>query len=126
MPILTALLPGIMSLLERAFPDPEERAKQLQSLVDSAQAADATQSAINQAEASNSTLFVAGWRPFIGWICGAAFAYHYIFQPLIAFTMSSFGHKVELPVFNMDELSTVLMGMLGLGSLRTIEKIKMK
>lgn len=126
MPIITALLPILNGWLERLFPDPQERAKQLQALVEVAQAADAAQLAVNQVEAANSNLFVSGWRPFIGWVCGVAFCYHFVLQPLLAFVLANAGHKVDLPQFNMDELSTVLMGMLGLGGLRTIEKIKLK
>ena len=54
---------------------------------------------------------------------GAAFAYHFILQPLITYIMAASGHNFPLPTFDMQELSTVLMGMLGLGGLRTIEKI---
>jgi len=79
---------------------------------------------INAEEAKSQSLFVVGWRPAIGWVCGAAFAYHFVLQPLLAFFMASLGHKVDLPVFQMGELSTVLMGMLGLGGLRSFEKIK--
>ena len=86
--------------------------------------ADTNQTQIDQAEAQNKSLFVAGWRPFIGWVCGMAFAYHVIVQPLLAFTIANTGGNVKLPDFNIQELTTVLMGMLGLGGLRTIEKIK--
>lgn len=82
------------------------------------------QQAINQIEAGSNNLFVAGWRPFIGWVCGFAFAYHFILQPLLIFIFTAFGDKIDLPNFNMDALNTVLMGMLGLGALRTTEKIK--
>lgn len=82
------------------------------------------QLAINQAEASNSSVFVAGWRPFIGWVCGAAFAYKFVLAPALAFGMTAAGHPITLPVLDFTEMSTVLLGMLGIGGLRTIEKIK--
>lgn len=78
----------------------------------------------NKVEAARETLFIAGWRPFVGWTCGIALNYHFILQPLLAFTLAIFEHKVELPYFDMDTLFTVLMGMLGLGGLRTYEKLK--
>lgn len=117
------------------FPDPAQRAaaqleiSKLEQTGELAQLASDTdlakgQLAINQAEAANENIFVSGWRPFIGWVCGTAFAYHFILQPLLAFGMASFGHEVKLPAFQMGELSTVLMGMLGLGGLRTFEKVK--
>ena len=79
---------------------------------------------MDKTEAGNVSLFVSGWRPWIGWVCGGAFAYHYVLEPLFAFLLAATGHPVELPVFNMDALSTVLFGMLGLGGLRTYEKVK--
>jgi hypothetical protein len=79
---------------------------------------------VNQAEAGSSSLFVAGWRPWIGWVCGIAFAYHFVAQPFLAFILAATGHPVTLPTFNMDALYTVLLGMLGLGSMRTFEKYK--
>ena len=80
---------------------------------------------INKEEAKHASLFVAGWRPAIGWICGAAFAYHYVLQPSIMFAIAVKGTVLPpLPVFDMDSLLTVLLGMLGLGGLRTFEKYK--
>lgn len=82
------------------------------------------QMAINAEEAKNSSLFVAGWRPFIGWVCGSAFAYHFLLQPFIAFVLAACGRPVDLPIFDIASIMTVLTGMLGLGGLRTIEKWK--
>jgi hypothetical protein len=68
-------------------------------------------------------VFKGGWRPFIGWVCGAAFAYHFVLQPLIVFGVTVAGVKIpELPTFDMGSLLTVMMGMLGLGGLRSYEK----
>jgi len=78
----------------------------------------------NKIEAGNGNLFVSGWRPATGWVCNIALAYHYILQPLISFGLSVFGHIVVLPAFNMDNLLTILLGMLGLGGMRTFEKYK--
>ena len=122
--LITALTPW----LERIFPNPDERERQkaeLESLLTSTLAQlDIAQTDVNKAEAASSNLFVAGWRPFVGWVCGAAFAYHFILQPLLAFILANAGHEVTLPAFDMETLTTVLMGLLGLGSLRTIEKIR--
>lgn len=79
---------------------------------------------VNSAEAGSTSLFVAGWRPFIGWICGAAFAYKFVLAPAAAFALTVAGHPVALPVLDFTEMSTVLLGMLGIGGLRTVEKIK--
>jgi len=82
------------------------------------------QTETNKIEAANESIFVCGWRPFIGWCCGLALAYHFILQPLLAFVFAAFNHPIVLPIFNMDALNTILMGMLGLGGMRTIEKLK--
>jgi len=79
------------------------------------------QTKINELEAQHRTVFVAGWRPFIGWVCGFAFAFHYIVMPLLqSYT------DIKIVEFDTNSLFTVLMGMLGLGGLRTYEKIKDK
>jgi len=69
-------------------------------------------------------LFVSGWRPFVGWTCGVALAYHFILEPFIKFIVVINGVDVELPAFDFSQLSSILMGMLGLGGLRTYEKMK--
>ena len=83
---------------------------------------------VNKAEAQHRSIFVAGWRPFIGWVCGVALAYHFILYPIVVFILASFPTETftidQLPKFDMDSLMTVLLGMLGLGGLRTFEKSK--
>jgi hypothetical protein len=79
------------------------------------------QAEINKVEAQNRSLFVSGWRPMVGWICSAAFGFHYIVMPLlVAYT------DIDPVEFDTNSLFTVLMGMLGLGGLRTYEKLKDK
>jgi len=79
---------------------------------------------INKQEARHESVFVAGWRPFVGWVCGFAFGYHFLFQPLLVFIIAASGHHIDLPDFDMQNLLTVLLGMLGLGGLRTFEKVR--
>lgn len=79
------------------------------------------QAEINKVEAQNRSIFVSGWRPMVGWICAGAFGFHYIVMPLlIAYT------DIDPVEFDTNSLFTVLMGMLGLGGLRTYEKLKDK
>lgn len=80
------------------------------------------QSEINKMEAQHRSVFVAGWRPFIGWICGVALLYNFIIRDVIAW----FSPDAIPPAIQMDQLITILLGMLGLGGLRTFEKIKDK
>ena len=85
---------------------------------------DLAQLEINKVEAASRSVFVSGWRPFIGWSCGAAMALNFIVFPLASFVLAQTGHLVELPTLDMSEMMPVLMGLLGLGGLRTVEKIK--
>ena len=132
---LTAAFDFGGKVLERIFPNPADRlaaqAKlaELQQTGELAQLAAETdlmkgQQLINLEEAKSSSFFVSGWRSFIGWVCGVAFAYHFILQPLLVFGLSVYGKPITLPVFDMDALNTVLMGMLGLGGLRSFEKVR--
>ena len=79
---------------------------------------------VNATEAASKSTFVAGWRPFIGWICGAGLGYEFIFRPLLTFVAASFGSHIVAPDLDMSSLNQLLFGMLGLASMRTVEKIK--
>ena len=81
---------------------------------------------VNKVEAGHTSIFVAGWRPFTGWVCSIALAYHFILQPLLTFVLYARGVEIVLPVFDMGTLTTVLLGMLGLGGMRSFEKVKKK
>tara|TARA_B100000212_G_scaffold256525_1_gene196824 strand:- start:981 stop:1361 length:381 start_codon:yes stop_codon:yes gene_type:complete len=81
------------------------------------------QTKINEIEAGHRTVFVAGWRPFIGWVCGVALAYNFIIRDLFIWALDP---QDVPPALQMEHLMTVLLGMLGLGGLRTFEKVKDK
>ena len=81
------------------------------------------QTRINEIEAQHRTVFVAGWRPFIGWVCGVALAYNFVIRDLFIWAIKP---ETVPPALQMEHLMTVLLGMLGLGGLRTYEKIKDK
>lgn len=81
------------------------------------------QTKINEIEAQHRTVFVAGWRPFIGWVCGVALAYNFVIRDLFIWAIKP---ESIPPALQMEHLMTVLLGMLGLGGLRTFEKIKDK
>lgn len=97
--------------------DKEEKAQLIQEI-------NKAQIEVNKIEAGQTNLFVSGWRPFVGWTCGIALCYHFVLQPFLMFVLSSTGNPMELPVFDMSTLTTVLLGMLGLGGMRSLEKIK--
>jgi hypothetical protein len=79
---------------------------------------------INKAEAASPSVFTSGWRPFIGWTCGAACAWNWIGLKVALFVAAYLGHSLNLAPADMGEMMPVLMGMLGIGGLRTIEKLK--
>lgn len=81
------------------------------------------QSEINKMEAQHRTVFVAGWRPAIGWVCAFALAYNFVIRDLLVWYM---GAETAPPALQMEHLMTVLIGMLGLGGMRTFEKLKDK
>ena len=81
------------------------------------------QTKINKIEASHRTVFVAGWRPFIGWVCGVALAYNFVIRDLFIWITKTADAP---PALQMEHLMTVLLGMLGLGGLRTYEKLNDK
>jgi hypothetical protein len=83
------------------------------------------QAETNKEEAQHRSVWVAGWRPFVGWVCGIALAWHFVLSPVIIFIAAWFNIVLPaLPQFDMGSLMTVLMGMLGLGGLRSFEKAK--
>ncbi len=77
----------------------------------------------NKVEAANPNAFVSGWRPFIGWVCGSACAWNWIGLPIAKVGLMLLGHQIALSPADLGEMMPVLMGMLGLGGLRTLEKI---
>lgn len=100
-----------------------ENAPLLQNLDDEYRIA-VSQLDVNKAEASNPNIFVSGWRPFIGWVCGTSFAYSFVIHPVIGDVATISGDAVTLPTLDMTTMTPVLLGMLGLGVQRTYERIK--
>lgn len=82
-----------------------------------------SQTDTNKAEASNSSIFVAGWRPFIGWICGTGLGWNFAGLPVVSFFATLFGHPVNVQPADLSEMMPLLIGMLGLGGMRTFEKV---
>jgi hypothetical protein len=79
---------------------------------------------INKVEAANPSVFVSGWRPFIGWVCGTGCAWNWIALPAVKAVLAILGHPLDLAPADLTEMMPLLLGMLGLGGLRTVEKIK--
>lgn len=127
--MLDALIGPVTGLLDKFIPDADERARLAHEIATMserhAQQLAKGQIEINKTEAAHKNMFVAGWRPFVGWTCGIALAWHFVGQPLAVFVIAYSGvESPPLPAFEMESLLTVLLGMLGLGGLRTLEKTK--
>jgi hypothetical protein len=78
---------------------------------------------VNKQEAASTNLFVSGWRPFVGWVCGLGLASQFVVAPLFTWGSGLVGHPTTFPALDLSTLLTLLFGMLGLGALRTTEKI---
>ena len=129
MALLNALIGPVTGLLDKFVEDKDQKAAlahEISTMADRhAQELALAQVEVNKAEAASNSVWKGGWRPFVGWVCGAAFAYHFVIQPLAIFGLAAYGMEVPpLPNFDMGQLMTVLMGMLGLGGLRSFEKYK--
>lgn len=123
---LTAALDIGGKLIERIWPDPAQRDQAKLALLQLQQSGELAQIAVNQEEAKSQSVFVAGWRPAIGWVCGSACAWNWIGLPIAKFLLELNGVHVALAPADLGEMMPVLMGMLGLGGLRTIEKLNSK
>ena len=121
MSILSSLIGPATSLLDKVIEDKDEKnriAFELSTLAERhAQEALKGQLEINKAEAAHKSLFVAGWRPCIGWVCALGLLYNTILSNIL-------GIWVEVPEIDTTLLVPVMMGMLGIGAMRTVEKVK--
>ena len=125
LPNLSPIINGLFSLVDNLFTTDEEREQARIKIMSMYQAGQLAQLEVNKVEASSNNAFVAGWRPFIGWVCGVAFAWAFILFPVFTWLVTAFGLPVDvtlLPSPDLGEMLPVLMGMLGLGTLRTYEK----
>lgn len=120
---VTGAFSGIIKpILDKWIPDATERLAAEQALWRAAQDVTLAQIEVNKIEAGSQSVFVAGWRPAIGWVCGAAYGYHFVLQPFMVFILQALGNTILLPHLDIGELSMVLFGMLGLGAMRSFEK----
>ena len=127
--MIQALIGPVTGLLDKFIEDKDQKAKLAHEIATMSerhmQDQIMGQLEINKAEASHRSIFVAGWRPFLGWCLSFAMAWHFVLAPMAIFIAGWVGADIpELPKFDMDSLMTVLLGMLGLGGLRTVEKLK--
>jgi len=126
---LSAVLDVGGKIIDKIWPDKNEAEKARVKLAELAQAGEfkeieliLKQIEVNAIEAQHESIFVAGWRPGIGWICGASLFYHYILEPFLFFVLTALDVHVILPALDTSELMTILLGILGLGAFRSYDK----
>lgn len=136
-PVIDGILGLGTALIDRIFPDKAkaDEAKlrllelQQQGALAELQATTSLalkQGDINVEEAKNPNFFVSGWRPFVGWTCGLGFFAKFLGGPLVFVISQFFGIHIELPPIDLSEMLPLLAGMLGLGALRTYERVNGK
>ncbi len=125
---LASLVGPIVNKFVDRIPDGNERARAKESLerelVEAANSAMLAQTEINAVEAQHKSIFVAGWRPFIGWVCGVGIAWSMVVQPVAQWAMIAWGDGTELPTIDTSYLMELVTAMLGMSGLRTFEKMR--
>lgn len=124
--LVTAFLPFLDRVLDM-IPNPEARAQAKQELTLELVRIDAeermSQVELNKVEAAHSNIFVAGWRPFIGWVGGVSLAWTFLVHPLITWVATVAGYTGTFPTLDTDPLMTLVMAMLGVGAMRSFDKV---
>ena len=113
-----------LKIIDKFVPDPQARQTAESELRSSLQLWDKGQTDVNAVEAANPNIFVSGWRPFIGWVCGLALAYQYVAAPILMWLAATLGIPLASPPKLDDTLWQLVFAMLGIGGLRTFEKLK--
>ena len=125
---LASLVGPIVNKFVDRIPNGNERARAKEALekelVDAANSVMLAQTEINAAEAQHKSIFVAGWRPFIGWVCGVGIAWSMVVQPVAQWAMIAWGDGTELPTIDTSYLMELVTAMLGMSGLRTLEKMR--
>jgi len=127
--LLGKLVDPVSNILDKVVEDKDQKARLAHEIATMAerhaQELARGQIEINKEEAKSRNIFIAGWRPFVGWTCGLALFWHFLGLPVTLFVTGWFNlQHPPLPEFDMQSLMTVLLGMLGLGGMRTFEKFK--
>lgn len=126
--LLKPLIGPILGKLVDRIPDPNARAEAKEQaeaeLLSVISANIQGQLEINKAEAQHKSVFVAGWRPFIGWVCGLGLAWQFLGEPIVSWIIAYQQIDIVLPSIASDHLMELTLGMLGIAGLRSFEKLK--
>lgn len=135
LPLVGALIDAGMKVLDRVLPDPAAKQAAQLELLKLQQAGEfkaleadlqlaVAQTEVNKIEAASASLFVSGWRPYVGWVCGTGLAFQFLLAPIATWIAGLAGHPLAFPPLDMGTLMTLLAGLLGLGGMRTAEKMR--
>lgn len=135
MGIIDIIAGPILHIIDKLVPDPAQKAQmQIEAMkmtqagefkeIDAQLQRDLAQIAVNQTEAASPDFFKSGWRPSVGWICSAGLGIQFIVAPMASWGAALAGHPIAFPTLDIGTLLTLLGGLLGLGTLRTTEKVK--
>ena len=126
--LISSLAGPVSAILDKFVEDKDQKAQLVHDIATMAErhAAEAVQAQleINKAEAEHPSMFVSGWRPAVGWVCVLGMAGNFIIIPFSNMALELTGSIVAIPMIDMETLLPVLLGMLGLGAMRTVEKVK--
>jgi len=125
--MLDQLIGPITGLLDKFIEDKDQKARLAHDLATMAQKhaqeLAKAQLDVNKTEAAHKSMFVAGWRPAVGWVCCIGLGSNYLFIPMANFVLVISGSDITVPALDLSEMMPVLMGMLGLGVMRSYEKV---
>ena len=128
MSLIGSLIGPATSLLDKFIEDKDQKmalAHEISTMAERhAQELAKGQLEVNKVEAASKSMFVAGWRPFIGWVCGIGFLSNFIIIPMANFGLALAEMSIVIPMIDTTQMMPVLMGMLGLGAMRTVEKVQ--
>ena len=128
MSLISSLIGPATSLLDKFIEDKDQKmalAHEISTMAERhAQELAKGQLEVNKVEAASKSMFVAGWRPFIGWVCGIGFLANFILIPMANFGLALAEVSITIPMIDTTQMMPVLMGMLGLCAMRTVEKVQ--
>jgi hypothetical protein len=122
-PVVGKLIEAVAPVIDRLIPDPDKKQRMMIELVETLSKFDLAQLEVNRAEAQHASVFVAGWRPFIGWVLGVGIGYSFLIAPILGGLIALWRPGFSMPVVD-EHLWELVFAMLGMGALRSFDKLR--
>jgi hypothetical protein len=122
-PVIGKVIEAVAPVVDRLIPDPERKQRMMVELIETLAKFDLAQLEVNRAEAQHASIFVAGWRPFIGWVLGMGICYSFLLAPILGGIIAMWRPGFAMPAVN-DHLWELVFAMLGMGALRSFDKLR--